>query len=75
MQRIPWILFAVVATFAATSFPTTEAGAAAAPLRVGDVAPPLTLNDQQGQGLSLKDLRSKETWTVLAFYPRAGTPG
>ncbi len=74
MQRIHWILIAVVATLAA-SYPNVATDAADEPLRVGDMAPPLTLNDQQGKAVSLKRLREKDTWTVLAFYPRAGTPG
>ncbi|HGY93041.1 MAG TPA: redoxin domain-containing protein [Planctomycetes bacterium] len=75
MQRIHWILLALVATLAASTVQSTEADSAIDPLHVGDAAPALTLNDQQGRAVSLKELRAKETWTVLAFYPRAGTPG
>lgn len=43
------------------------------PLQVGDPAPALRLNDEQGEALALGGER--ETWTVLAFYPKALTPG
>jgi len=40
---------------------------------VNDKAPEFTLPDQNGDEISLKDLRGK--WIVLYFYPRADTPG
>jgi peroxiredoxin Q/BCP len=39
----------------------------------GDAAPDFTLPDQDGNELSLSDLRGATT--VLYFYPRADTPG
>ncbi len=39
----------------------------------GDAAPEFTLPDQNGDGVSLADLRGQTT--VLYFYPRASTPG
>lgn len=42
-------------------------------LEVGAIAPALRLNDERGQAVSLGGER--ETWTVLAFYPKALTPG
>jgi len=42
-------------------------------LAPGDPAPDFTLPDQHGAPVSLADRRNR--WTVLYFYPRAGTPG
>ncbi len=40
---------------------------------VNDKAPQFALPDQNGETVSLKDLRGK--YVVLYFYPRADTPG
>jgi peroxiredoxin Q/BCP len=42
-------------------------------LEAGDSAPDFTLPDQNGDELTLSDLRGKPV--VLYFYPRADTPG
>ena len=42
--------------------------------RVGNMAPAFTLQDQNGDKVSLKDFRDKSN-VVLYFYPRAMTPG
>jgi thioredoxin-dependent peroxiredoxin len=42
-------------------------------LHVGDQAPDFTLPDQDGEDLTLSDLRGQTV--VLYFYPRADTPG
>ena len=42
-------------------------------LEVGDVAPDFTLPDQNGESVTLSDLRGKTV--VLFFYPKADTPG
>ncbi len=42
--------------------------------RVGNMAPAFTLQDQNGDKVSLKDFRGKSN-VVLYFYPRAMTPG
>jgi thioredoxin-dependent peroxiredoxin len=42
-------------------------------LAEGDVAPDFTLPDQNGERVSLADLRGETV--VLYFYPRADTPG
>ena len=42
-------------------------------LKVHDKAPEFTLQDENGQEVSLKGLRGKTV--VLYFYPRADTPG
>jgi thioredoxin-dependent peroxiredoxin len=39
----------------------------------GDKAPDFSLPDQDGQTVSLSDLRGK--WVVLWWYPKAATPG
>ncbi len=40
---------------------------------INDKAPEFTLPDQNGENVTLKDLRGK--YVVLYFYPRADTPG
>ena len=50
-----------------------EEGQAPAGPVVGKPAPTARLNDHTGKAVSLGG--ESETWTVLAFYPRAGTPG
>ena len=42
-------------------------------LEPGDTAPDFTLPDQNGDGLTLSELRGQTV--VLYFYPRADTPG
>jgi thioredoxin-dependent peroxiredoxin len=42
-------------------------------MNIHDKAPDFTLQDENGQEFSLKDLRGKTV--VLYFYPRADTPG
>lgn len=46
---------------------------AATELRPGDPAPLFTARVQDGSDFSLASRRGR--WTVLFFYPRAGTPG
>lgn len=42
-------------------------------LGIGTKAPTFTLNDQNGNPVSLSDFAGK--WVVLYFYPRDNTPG
>jgi peroxiredoxin Q/BCP len=42
-------------------------------MNINDKAPDFTLQDENGNGISLKSLRGKVV--VLFFYPRADTPG
>ena len=42
-------------------------------LEIGDAAPDFTLPDQNGDAVTLSDLRGKPV--VLYFYPKANTPG
>lgn len=43
------------------------------PIKVNDKAPDFSLSNQDGETVSLKDLRGKNV--VLFFYPKADTPG
>ncbi|MDD5034637.1 MAG: peroxiredoxin [Methylococcaceae bacterium] len=51
-------------------FPMAQAD----PLQVGQPAPRFRLHDQDGHETSLVSRQGKG-WTVLYFYPKAGTPG
>jgi peroxiredoxin Q/BCP len=42
-------------------------------LDIGDMAPDFTLQDQNGEPVTLSALRGKTV--VLFFYPKADTPG
>lgn len=42
-------------------------------LEAGTPAPPFTLPDQDGTGVSLSDQRGH--WVILWWYPKASTPG
>jgi peroxiredoxin Q/BCP len=48
-------------------------GAWATELKPGDAAPPFTAKTQDGADFDLA--QRKGQWTVLYFYPKAGTPG
>jgi peroxiredoxin Q/BCP len=48
--------------------------AQAAELKVGDTAPAVNLTTHEGQSFSLESRKGKG-WTILYFYPKAGTPG
>jgi cytochrome oxidase Cu insertion factor (SCO1/SenC/PrrC family) len=45
-----------------------------ADLKVGDRAPDFALPDQNGKIVKLADFHGKKS-VILAFYPRASTPG
>jgi len=45
-----------------------------AAIKVGNLAPVFTLQDQDGNKVSLKDFRGRHN-VVLYFYPKAMTPG
>jgi len=42
-------------------------------LKKGDIAPEFTLNNGDGNSISLADFKGK--WVVLYYYPRDNTPG
>jgi peroxiredoxin Q/BCP len=48
--------------------------AQAVPLKTGQLAPDFELTAQDGSHFSLSS-RKNQAWTVLYFYPKAGTPG
>ena len=55
--------------FSFISFP-----AFAKSLKVGDTAPAVQLKNQNGETFTLQSNKGK-SWTILYFYPKAGTPG
>jgi cytochrome oxidase Cu insertion factor (SCO1/SenC/PrrC family) len=77
-----WPLLAVAAAlFGAAALaqepvrpPAPPAPAAPAAPVVGAPAPGFRLNDQNGKAVRLADLH-EGGWAVVAFYPRAATPG
>lgn len=61
----------------ALTLTAVSAPALAAPskeLKVGDTAPAFSLTMHDGQNFSLESRKGKG-WTILFFYPKAGTPG
>src|ERR1700731_4613288 len=58
---------------AAISNPFFSRNEAIIPMNINDKAPDFTLQDENGEQISLKALRGKVV--VLYFYPRADTPG
>lgn len=46
-----------------------------ASLEVGAEAPKFRVNDDAGKGVAVGGAQKDGTWTVLAFYPKAATPG
>jgi peroxiredoxin Q/BCP len=62
--------FAILSAFFIASVVTP---AKAADLNVSDPAPPFKVKDYNGKEFSLDSRKGK--WTVLYFYPKAGTPG
>jgi len=54
---------------------TLFAAARAEPLKVGDPAPAVTGVTETGAALALADAYSKQPYTLVYFYPKAGTPG
>ena len=54
--------------------PAAPAAAAAMPA-VGAPAPTFRLNDHEGRMTAIGGARSDGKWTVIAFYPKAATPG
>lgn len=66
-------IFMPVVTIASTSLVASNALASSA-LKVGDTAPQFELKTQDGDTFSLQARKGKG-WTILYFYPKAGTPG
>lgn len=69
MKWIPSLLLAALPCAALVQEPAPDAPRAI----VGAVAPTARLNDHAGKLVSLGG--AAEGWTILAFYPKAATPG
>ena len=67
MKFRPWIL--------APLFLATFLVAQADPLKVGDAAPAVSGTTETGATLNLGDVYKQQTYTLVYFYPRAGTSG
>ena len=68
IKALSWILLAI-----AVALPFAN-GASASGLQVGQTAPDFQLPSDNGQTVHLSSRRG-QGWTVLYFYPKAGTPG
>jgi len=42
---------------------------------VGKPAPTFRLNNHEGKAITIAPREEEPTWTVLAFFPKAATPG
>ena len=70
----PFIYLSKISTLMAIFLSLLSLGAQAEPLAVGRTAPDFVLKNQEGQTVTLAS-RAGQGWTVLYFYPKAGTPG
>ncbi len=68
------ILYALVGTALGLGF-IWGGGAQAESLRVGDAAPAFSLSGSDGQTYTLKGLLADSKGLVLAWFPKAFTPG
>lgn len=66
-------LFSTVITVAAVSSFAPQQKAIAADIELNQVAPDFELANQDGKTFKLSDRKGK--WTVVYFYPKAGSPG
>ena len=67
------IMMTTFSLFIGLSLSTITTAAQAADLKVGDTAPEFKAKAQDGSDFDLASRKGK--WTVLYFYPKAGTPG
>jgi hypothetical protein len=67
---LPALFLAALAVAVATAGETPTPP----PVRAGQKAPPWRLNDQDGVARSLAEARDG-AWVVMAFFPKALTPG
>jgi len=76
IKRVPkLVLGCTVLAFAlAGSFGPTSVDAAAKELKVGDAAPDFNLTGSDGKQYTLSQYKGKSP-VVLAFFPKAFTPG
>ncbi len=75
-MRIGVVAAAVLAAAAGAALAQERGGKAmeAGLVEAGTEAPDFRLNDHEGRGVRLLDLRGKG-WVALAFFPKAMTPG
>jgi peroxiredoxin Q/BCP len=73
MKKLGWML-ALAALVAAGVAAAQERPAAPEGATTGSRAPAFRLNDQDGKAVRLADLHAGG-WAVVAFYPKAATPG
>ena len=66
-------LTALAGMMASTQDPPTAKTPAPARLAIGKPAPSFTLNDHTGHAVQVGG--QGEKWTLLAFFPKAMTPG
>jgi peroxiredoxin Q/BCP len=66
VKRFFWLVYLVAGLLSGPVYAET--------VLVGQSAPLFTLYDHDGSQFSLQDRRN-QGWTVLYFYPKAGTPG
>jgi peroxiredoxin Q/BCP len=69
MKPTPLLPLLVISTALAMS------NTAKAELKVGDKAPEVTGVTETGQKINLADVYSRQTYTLVYFYPKADTPG
>jgi peroxiredoxin Q/BCP len=67
--------FALLILAAVAVFLGFSSSANAAPLKVGDAAPTVTGVTETGAKLNLGDVYKQQTYTLVYFYPKAGTKG
>jgi hypothetical protein len=78
MNVAVWPAAVLVALLSTAGSPEQAPQAAAPePPKVGEPAPSIRLNDHQGKAVLLPGGEDQEghDWVVLAFYPKAATPG
>jgi peroxiredoxin Q/BCP len=76
MRKLSALLFAIVLICSTFAVAQTAAPAAPAPdntPKVGDLAPAIKLDSNEGTAVSLSDYKGK--WVVLYFYPKDFTGG
>lgn len=65
-------LLAAILALGLLGFQQDDSGKPRRPV-VGEMAPTFRLNDHTGQAVSFGG--KQDRWTVLAFFPKAATPG
>lgn len=69
-----WIPVALTVTLLLAGVAAMAQGEGTKAPDVGGAAPDFRLNDQDGKAVQLSKLR-ESGWTILAFFPKAMTPG